>query len=108
MEIKSITVTELAEKINHGDPVHLVDVRGPDEYAAVRSHAVSQLLPLGDFDPSEINQSKDQAVYFICRSGRRSFEAAVQAMAAGFKDCVNVEGGTLAWQAAGLPVDSDI
>ena len=42
--------------------------------------------------------------YVICRSGGRGRRACEAFQAAGFTNVVNVEGGTLAWQRAGLPV----
>lgn len=43
-------------------------------------------------------------LYTICRSGSRGRQAAERFHAAGFTRVVNVEGGTLAWERAGLPV----
>ncbi len=40
----------------------------------------------------------------ICRSGSRGRQACEKFRAAGFANVVNVEGGTLAWEQAGLPV----
>ena len=40
----------------------------------------------------------------ICRSGSRGRQACEKILAAGFTNVVNVEGGTLAWEQAGLPV----
>ena len=46
-----------------------------------------------------------EPLYVICKSGGRSAQACAAFAAAGFADqVVNVEGGTLAWAAAGLPV----
>jgi rhodanese-related sulfurtransferase len=43
-------------------------------------------------------------LYFICRSGSRGKQACEKLLAAGLVDVVNVEGGTVAWEQAGLPV----
>ena len=40
----------------------------------------------------------------ICKSGGRGRQACEQLIAAGFSNVVNVDGGTQAWDAAGLPV----
>jgi rhodanese-related sulfurtransferase len=42
-------------------------------------------------------------VYIICQSGGRSAQATAALSAAGV-DSINVDGGTSAWIAAGLPV----
>jgi len=44
-------------------------------------------------------------LYVICASGARGRQAREAFAAAGFADVVNVEGGTRAWEAAGLPVE---
>jgi hypothetical protein len=44
-----------------------------------------------------------EALYVICRSGNRGKQACHKLETAGL-NMVNVEGGTLAWEAAGLPV----
>lgn len=44
-------------------------------------------------------------LYVICASGARGRQACGKFAAAGFPDVVNVEGGTRAWEAAGLPVE---
>jgi rhodanese-related sulfurtransferase len=83
----------------------LLDVREPDEYA--QGHAPgSTLIPLGQLEQrlNEITGYKNKPVAVICRSGRRSAQAAKLLDQAGFSAVSNVEGGMLAWQKAGLPV----
>jgi len=83
----------------------LLDVREPDEYAAV--HAVNaKLIPLGEVGSrlKEIEAYKDKPVAVICRSGRRSAQAVSLLKESGFTQVVNVEGGTSAWVQAGLEV----
>ncbi len=83
----------------------LLDVREPDEYAAI--HAVNaKLIPLGEVGSrlQEIEAYKDKPVAVICRSGRRSAQAVSILKESGFTQVVNVEGGTTAWVQAGLDV----
>lgn len=83
----------------------LLDVREPDEYA--QGHAPgSTLIPLGQLEQrlNEITGYKNKPVAVICRSGRRSAQAAKLLEQAGFSTVSNVEGGMLAWEKAGLPV----
>lgn len=49
--------------------------------------------------------AKDQPLYVFCRSGGRARQAAQQLEKEGFTECCVVEGGTLAWAEAGLPVN---
>src|SRR5574340_139672 len=83
----------------------LLDVREPEEYAAI--HAPSaKLIPLGEVGLrlKEIETYKDKPVAVICRSGRRSAKAVAILQEAGFTRVVNVQGGTNAWEQAGLEV----
>ncbi len=83
----------------------LLDVREPDEYAAV--HAVNaKLIPLGEVGSrlKEIESYKDKPVAVICRSGRRSAQAVSFLKESGFTQVVNVDGGTTAWVQAGLEI----
>jgi hypothetical protein len=47
-----------------------------------------------------------QPVYVICQSGGRSRTACARLVDQGLSNVVNVEGGTAAWQQAGLPVEA--
>ena len=81
-----------------------VDVRTPEEYAG--GHAQRAVnIPL-DSLPSELQRlEKQEPVYLICETGNRSRKAADVLKSAGFKEVVNVAGGTSAWKAAGLPME---
>jgi rhodanese-related sulfurtransferase len=82
----------------------ILDVREPDEYEA--GHVSDSLLiPLGELASRSSEIPKDAPLYVICRSGNRSKQASDILIKAGFKDVRNVEGGILAWQAAGLAVE---
>ena len=81
----------------------LIDVREPVEHA--EEHIVgSQLIPLGQIErrASEIGSGKPLVI--TCRSGKRGADALKKLHAMGFTDARNLEGGILAWKAAGLPV----
>lgn len=83
----------------------LLDVREPAEYAAI--HAPNaKLIPLGEVGLrlKEIEAYKDKPIAVICRSGRRSAKAVAILQEAGFTQVVNVQGGTNAWEQAGLEV----
>jgi rhodanese-related sulfurtransferase len=85
----------------------LIDVRTPVEYREVHAEP-ARSVPLDRLDPRAVmearNGSKDEPLYTICRSGSRGAQACEAFHAAGYTNVVNVEGGTLAWDKAGLPV----
>jgi rhodanese-related sulfurtransferase len=107
MDVATITPGELEELRRRGSPVELIDVRTPVEHRELRAEP-ARLVPLDGLDPVAVMRSrngpKDHPLYTICRSGNRGRQAAERFHAAGFTNVVNVEGGTLAWQRAGLPV----
>ncbi len=83
----------------------LLDVREPAEYAAVHARNAI-LMPLGEVSSrlKEIEAYKDKPIAVICRSGHRSAKAVALLQEAGFTQVSNVQGGTNAWEQAGLEV----
>jgi rhodanese-related sulfurtransferase len=106
MSLPTITPTQLEELRTAGQAVDLIDVRTPVEYREVHV-AFACNVPLAQLDPTGLlrkrTASPDKPLYVICRSGSRGRQACEQLVAAGL-NVVNVEGGTLAWEEAGLPV----
>ncbi|MGI5380281.1 rhodanese-like domain-containing protein [Streptomyces sp. CA-251387] len=97
-----ITATEAHERAR-ADAV-LVDVREPGEWAT--GHAPGAVLaPLSSLTSGELlpPAARGRPVVAICRSGKRSREAAALLAARG-TDVVDVIGGMRAWADAGLPV----
>lgn len=80
----------------------LVDVREPNEIA-VEAYPGAVVVPLSSFDPRQIPDPQGKQVVFACRSGKRSVTASLAAQAAGLAYNKHLEGGMLAWKAAGLP-----
>lgn len=105
--MKTITPAELHELIRQGKRVELVDVRTPVEFRELSVEGAVN-VPLDRLDPSEVMKSRkaspDEPLFVICRSGSRGRQAAQKFHQAGHTNVINVEGGTLACEAAGLPV----
>ncbi|MBC7658318.1 MAG: rhodanese-like domain-containing protein [Chitinophagaceae bacterium] len=101
----SITVEELYQISQNAGPFHLLDVREDDEFAEYHA-TISRSLPLSRLmegrAQDELRMPKDEPVYLICRSGRRSLTACDLLHHQGFTKLVNVTGGMEAWVAAGL------
>jgi rhodanese-related sulfurtransferase len=98
--MQTITVEALKAKIDAGEKVNLVDVREPHENAEFNIGGI--LLPLGKVQTmqvEEIEDLKDEEVFFYCRSGNRSGQACLILETMGYKNVVNVTGGMLDWQA---------
>jgi rhodanese-related sulfurtransferase len=107
MSVATITPKELEAICRRGSPVDLIDVRTPAEYQEVHAEP-ARLVPLDRLDPKAFvearNGTNSDTVYIICRSGSRAREACERFQAAGYASVVSVEGGTLEWARAGLPV----
>jgi len=101
-----IDVAGLKERLD-GGTVRLIDVRTPAEYADARVPGAVN-IPLSELAGrmDEISSDRSAEVFLICASGGRSGRATAALADAGFRKPVNVVGGTNAWKAAGLPVDS--
>lgn len=87
------------------DDDHLLDVREDDEWAEGRAPAAVH-VPLMEV-PARVGElPADRRIAVVCRVGGRSAQATAYLAAQGY-DAVNVEGGMLAWQAAGKPLEGD-
>jgi len=86
----------------------LLDVRTPAEFAALHVEgAVSRPLDRLDAAGLRATLNAEDTIYCICQTGTRSQFAARELRAAGFRNVIHVDGGTNAWQSAGLPVKRD-
>lgn len=86
----------------------VLDVRTPEEYADghVPTAVNVELSKLSADALSSAGFNPQDRVYVICASGRRSAQACVRMNKVfGFKDVINVKGGTLAWIGAGEDVE---
>jgi rhodanese-related sulfurtransferase len=105
--MKTISPIELQKLLVAQPDLALLDVRSPVEFAEVHVPQ-ARSIPLDDINPRELAGSgqirKDQQVYFICRTDQRATRAAEKFAKEGFAHPVVVEGGTLAWIEANLPV----
>ncbi len=101
MSVTTITPARLHELRQGGRAVELIDVRTPVEFHEIHVPG-PRLAPLDTLTPEALPAS--EPVYLICRSGGRAKQACERCAAAGLTNVVVVEGGTLAWEQAGLPV----
>jgi rhodanese-related sulfurtransferase len=107
MTVQTIAPRVLAEQIQAGRSVDLIDVRTPIEYAEIHVEG-ARLVPLDTLDPKTLAAEREakngDPLYVICRSGGRAAKVCEKLQEAGLHQVVSVEGGTLAWEKAGLPV----
>lgn len=102
-----IETDELHRRLSAGEPIMLLDVRQPDEFASPPGHlpgAVNvPLAGLADRTP-DLARHK-QPIVVVCKTDRRSARAAETLLAAGFKDVTVLRGGTDDWHRRGLTME---
>ena len=104
--LPTIDVTEASARLEAADPEGplLVDVRETYEFETVRANGAIP-LPMSEFASRHEELPRDRPLFIICASGSRSQAAAAFLLRNGWKDVANVDGGTSAWERAGLPVN---
>ena len=102
--ITNVTVKEAHDILTATNPPYFIDVRTPGEYATGRAKG-AKLHPLDALDEWSAQLPKTRKLLIICRSGSRSMKAAQALVERGFTQVTNIQGGTLDWEAQGLPLD---
>ena len=104
--VTTITVKEANEWL--ADPNsswQLLDIRTPEEFATGHlKDATLMNFYDKDFRDRLLNMNRHQPTIIYCRSGNRSGKALEMMRELGFRNVYDIQGGTLAWQAAGLPL----
>ncbi len=101
-------ISELLEEKNSTMQITVLDVRTPEEFTAAclnKAININYRSPSFAADVAKLDTKGTYLVY--CRTGRRSAEAVSVMRKAGFDKIIELEGGITAWQAAGLPVETD-
>lgn len=105
MNVPTISPQALHDLVQAGHDLELIDVRTPKEFQEIHA-GFARNEPLDRLDAKQFAAARGAAasLYVICRSGGRGRQACEKLAAAGCKNVINVDGGTLAWEQAGLPV----
>lgn len=91
-----ITATELAQKLQAGEPIRLIDVREPHELEISRIEG-AELIPFGQLAARLSEFDSTQNFVLFCKSGTRSARALDILASAGFRKVKNLKGGINAW-----------
>jgi len=109
MTLESISPVDLYAKQSAGDEVVIIDVRSLAEYEDF--HIDGALLqPITEFDPDSTIQylrglgHKLENIYVACATGIRASQACQYLKNTDINNVVLIEGGTVAWDEAGLPI----
>lgn len=90
-------------QIKDRDDVFVIDVREQHEYDAGHIPGIT-LIPMGTIPDRLAEIPTDKEVIVTCRSGNRSGQVTQFLRDQGFTNVHNMDGGILAWEAAGLEV----
>ncbi|MCO5186571.1 MAG: rhodanese-like domain-containing protein [Anaerolineae bacterium] len=93
-----------ANALRGRDDVVLIDVREQWEYDEGHIPGV-ELIPINEVPARMSEIPTDKTVVLTCRTGNRSGQVFDFLTQNGFDNVHNMEGGIVAWQAAGLPVE---
>jgi uncharacterized membrane protein YdjX (TVP38/TMEM64 family)/rhodanese-related sulfurtransferase len=102
-----IEVTELKHRLDRGDPVTVVDVRAPEEFAGPLGHISSaRNIPVDQLDGrlAELAGLERAPIVLVCRTDKRSAAAAHTLRGAGFSQVSVLRRGMQQWNETGLPV----
>ena len=110
-QFSSISPHQLDHTMRNGDDTPVIDVRSAAEYRAGHIPG-AKLLPIEQLTPEKVRTSfqdlelgNGHPIYLTCHAGPRAEKAAQQLQRAGFENLQLIEGGTQAWQKAGLPIN---
>ena len=107
-KIEQLSPEEAQKELEAGGDYVLLDTREPHEYAEAHLKGAVLVPPseVAELARAEKAPDTSRRVILYCRSGNRSARAAHQLQEEfGYENVANVDGGILAWQEAGLPVD---
>jgi rhodanese-related sulfurtransferase len=97
--MQNISAEEVKQKLDKGEPIHLIDVREPYEHDEFNIGGV--LCPLRNIQTmmvDDIEYLRNEEVILYCRSGNRSGQACLILDMLGFTNTKNLLGGIVAWQ----------
>jgi len=91
-----ITATELKERLEENDDIHLIDVREPHELEISKLEG-ADLIPLGQIASRMHELDSAEEIVLFCKAGTRSARALEILASAGFRKVKNLKGGINAW-----------
>src|SRR5215831_2199360 len=99
---------DLKRRLDGGEAVTVIDVRGPDEFTGPFGHiAAARNIPVAELDSrlAELAGLERAPLVLVCRTDKRSAAAARTLRVAGFTQVSVLRRGMEQWNDAGLPVE---
>ncbi len=94
-----ISSVEVKAKVDAGENPFILDVRGPDEFEAMRLGIGETLIPLGALRSraAELPADKSAEIITYCKISLRGYEGALILKGLGYTNVKVMEGGIIAW-----------
>jgi rhodanese-related sulfurtransferase len=105
--ISWINAGDLKHRLDAGETLRIVDVRGPDEFVGPLGHIVeARNIPVAELSARlpELACLEPTLVVLVCLTDKRSSAAAETLSAAGFKHISVLRRGMKSWNESGFPV----
>ena len=102
--VQDIAPIELAERLQRGDAIDVIDVRELYEWRIARIEG-ARLIPLARVAGASADLARDRDIVLYCHHGQRSQTAGQILIAQGFERVWNLTGGIARWSAE---VDSSV
>ena len=102
-----LAVDTLKRQMDAGEDVLVLDVRSATEFVGEQGHiAIARNIPLEELSArlAELEDYRKRPIHLVCRTDRRSAQAARLLAEAGFADAHVIQGGMTAWRAKGWAV----
>jgi uncharacterized membrane protein YdjX (TVP38/TMEM64 family)/rhodanese-related sulfurtransferase len=103
-----IEANALKRRLDDGEAVTVIDVRGPDEFTGPLGHIASaRNIPVAELNTrlADLAGLKRAPIVLVCRTDKRSAKAARALRAAGFTQVSVLRRGMEQWNNARLPVE---
>ncbi|MEJ2373859.1 MAG: VTT domain-containing protein [Pseudolabrys sp.] len=104
-----IDVADLKRRLDGGEAVTVIDVRGTDEFTGPLGHIASaRNIPIAELNGrlAELGGLESQPVVLVCRTDKRSAMAAQTLATAGFTQVGVLRRGMIQWNEERLPVEA--
>jgi rhodanese-related sulfurtransferase len=104
-----IEANELKRRLDRGEAVAIIDVRGRDEFVGPLGHiATARNIPVAELESrlSELAGLERKPIVLVCRTDKRSATAARTLRAAGFTQVNVLRRGMEEWNETRLPVQA--
>lgn len=97
--MEGISAADLRRRLDAGENLFLLDVRGPDEFEQTRLGLGEKLIPLGALRrrTHDLPADKDREIVAYCKISLRGYEAARALVGMGYTNVKVLEGGLAAW-----------